>query len=104
MLARADEAALDGCHGSFAGADRVSRNAHRGLDRAVGGNIHLVATPDMIVDWFVRLEAAGVDGVQVSFYDSGPDLERLGCTVLPLAREAGLRHPEPVGPDTGSEA
>ena len=58
----------------------------------------------MIVDWFVRLKAAGVDGVRVNFYDSGPDLDRFARTVLPLMREAGLRNPEPAGlENNGSE-
>ena len=51
-----------------------------------------------------RLGAAGVDGAQVNFYDFGPDLDRFACTVLPLMHEAGLRNPEPVGPQTGSAA
>ena len=58
----------------------------------------------MIVDRFVRLKAAGVDGVQVNFYDFGPDLDRFARTVLPLMREAGLRNPEPAGlENNGSE-
>ena len=50
----------------------------------------------------LRLEAAGVDGVQVNFYDFGPDLDRFARTVLPLMREAGLRNPEPAGKARGS--
>ena len=101
LAARDDDAALDSFYGSFAGGDQASWNAHGRLDRAVGGNIHLVGTPDMMVDWFVRLRAAGVDGVQVNFYDSGPDLDRFARTVLPLMHEAGLRNPEPTGPSHG---
>ena len=104
ILARVDDAALDSFYGSFAGGDQASWNAHGRLDWAVGGNIHLVGTPEMIVDWFARLRAAGVDGVQVNFYDFGPDLDRFACTVLPLMHEAGLRNPEPVEPKTGSAA
>ena len=63
-----------------------------------------LGSPDMILDWFVRLKAAGVDGVQVNFYDSGPDLDRFARTVLPLMHEAGLRNPEPAGNDMGSAA
>ena len=104
ILARVDDAALDSFYASFAGGDQASWSAHGRLDWAVGGNIHLVGSPDMIVDWFVRLKAAGVDGVQVNFYDFGPDLERFARTVLPLMREAGLRNPEPVGlHNNGSE-
>lgn len=104
ILARVDDAALDSFYSSFAGGDQASWNAHGRLDWAVGGNIHLVGSPDMIVDWFVRLKAAGVDGVQVNFYDFGPDLDRFARTVLPLMHEAGLRNPEPVGNEMGSAA
>ena len=104
ILARVDDAALDSFYSSFAGGDQASWNAHGRLDWAVGGNIHLVGSPDRIVDWFVRLKAAGVDGVQVNFYDFGPDLDRFACTVLPLMHEAGLRNPEPAGNEMGSAA
>lgn len=58
----------------------------------------------MIVDWFARLKAAGVDGVQVNFYDFGPDLDRFARTAPLLMREAGLRNPELAGNDMGSAA
>lgn len=64
----------------------------------------LAGSPDMIVGRFARLEAAGVDGVQVNFYDFGPDLDRFARTVLPLMHEAGLQNPEPAGHDMGSAA
>ena len=50
------------------------------------------------------LEAAGVDGVQVNFYDFGPDLDRFARTVPPLLREAGLRISGPLDSDTGRTA
>ena len=59
----------------------------------VGGNVHLVGSPEQIVDWFVRLRDAGCDGIQVNFYDFVPDLEFFGERVLPLMEEAGLRRP-----------
>lgn len=39
---------------------------HSVLDWAVGGNLHLVGTPEQIVEWFVRLRQAGVDGVHLT--------------------------------------
>ena len=104
LLARVDDVALDSFYASFAGGDQASWNAHGRLDWAVGGNIHLVGSPDMIVDWFTRLKAAGVDGVQVNFYDFVPDLDRFARTVLPLMREAGLRAPEPAALETTGSA
>ena len=52
--------------------------------------MHLVGTPEQIVDWFIRLKQAGCDGVQVKLYDFLPDLEYFGQRVLPLMRQAGL--------------
>ena len=57
----------------------------------VGGTVHLVGSPEPIVDWFIRLRDAGCDGIQVNFYDFLPDLEFFGARVLPLMEEAGLR-------------
>lgn len=49
----------------------------------------------MVVEWFIRLRAAGVDGVQVNFFDFMPDLDYFAAAVLPLMQQAGLRHPLP---------
>jgi FMNH2-dependent dimethyl sulfone monooxygenase len=60
--------------------------------RAVGGNISIVGSPQQIADYIVRLHQAGLDGVQLSFFDFQPDLDFFGERVLPLLREAGLRY------------
>ncbi|WGS54852.1 LLM class flavin-dependent oxidoreductase [Paraburkholderia sp. D15] len=59
--------------------------------RSVGGNVAMVGSPQRIADYIVRLHRAGVDGVQLSFFDFEPDLAFFGERVLPLLREAGLR-------------
>lgn len=66
------------------GLDPVSR-------RAIGGNIEVVGTPEQVVEQFVQLHRAGVDGLQLSFYDFKPDLEFFGDRILPLLKQAGLR-------------
>ena len=75
----------------FRTGDAQSWRGHTGKHWAIGGNIHLVGSPEQIVDWFVKLKRAGCDGVQVNFFDYLPDLEFFGSEVLPLMREAGLR-------------
>ena len=55
-------------------------------------NLHIVGSPEQVVDQFVKLKAAGCDGFQLSFYDFQPDLEFFGANVLPLMKQAGLRH------------
>lgn len=75
------------------GDSHAWRNQRR-QHRAIGGNLHLVGSPEQIVDALLKLKAAGIDGVQVTFYDFAPDLEHFAEKVLPLLYEAGLRIPE----------
>jgi dimethylsulfone monooxygenase len=56
-----------------------------------GGNIQIIGSPQRVAESLARLHAAGIDGVQLSFYDFQPDLEFFGAQVLPLLIEAGLR-------------
>ncbi|MGH2873597.1 MAG: LLM class flavin-dependent oxidoreductase [Solirubrobacteraceae bacterium] len=58
----------------------------------VGGNIILVGDANDIVEGFLRLESAGCDGIQLTFFDYLPDMERFARDVLPLLAEAGLRN------------
>jgi FMNH2-dependent dimethyl sulfone monooxygenase len=59
--------------------------------RAIGGNIEVIGTPEQVVEQFVQLKRAGVDGLQLSFFDFKPDLEFFGDRILPLMKQAGLR-------------
>lgn len=53
--------------------------------------MHLVGSPEQIVEGFISLKKAGCDGVQLTFYDFAPDLDYFGEAVLPLMHQAGLR-------------
>ncbi|WP_375480570.1 hypothetical protein [uncultured Nostoc sp.] len=59
--------------------------------RAIGGNIEVIGTPQQVVEQFVHLKKAGVNGLQLSFYDFKEDLEFFGDRILPLMKQAGLR-------------
>jgi FMNH2-dependent dimethyl sulfone monooxygenase len=59
--------------------------------RAIGGNIEVIGTPEQVVDQFLQLRKAGIDGLQLSFFDFQPDLEFFGERVIPLMEQAGLR-------------
>lgn len=59
--------------------------------RAIGGNVEVIGTPEQVVEQFVQLRRAGVDGLQLSFFDFKPDLEFFGDRILPLMKQAGLR-------------
>jgi FMNH2-dependent dimethyl sulfone monooxygenase len=58
--------------------------------------IEVIGTPEQVVDQFVQLKKAGIDGLQLSFFDFQPDLEFFGQRVIPLMEQAGLRFK--VGP------
>ncbi|MFP4848783.1 LLM class flavin-dependent oxidoreductase [Paraburkholderia sp. BR14264] len=97
-LAYRDAIVAHGDEGSF---HRFDSDAHawrgnaeqrnQAAARAVGGNISIVGSPQQIAEYIVRLHRAGIDGVQLSFFDFQPDLDFFGARVLPLLREAGLR-------------
>ncbi len=91
ILEHQDPVAADNFHATFVGGDQRSWRAATRDDWVIGGNVHVVGSPEQVVDAFVRLRAAGCDGVQVNFYDYLPDLELFGARVLPLMRQAGLR-------------
>jgi dimethylsulfone monooxygenase len=59
--------------------------------RAIGGNIEVAGTPKQVMEQFVRLKEAGIDGLQLSFFDVQSDLDHFGARVLPLMKQAGLR-------------
>ncbi|WP_315739248.1 MULTISPECIES: LLM class flavin-dependent oxidoreductase [unclassified Bradyrhizobium] len=95
--------------------NRLDSDAHAwrgrvGVDapkrRAIGGNIEVIGTPEQVVEQFVQLKKAGVDGLQLSLYDFKPDLDFFGRRVLPLMEQAGLRKPviETVAHPAAAEA
>jgi FMNH2-dependent dimethyl sulfone monooxygenase len=51
----------------------------------------VIGTPEQVVEQFLLLKEAGVDGLQLSFFDFQPDLEFFGDQILPLMKQAGLR-------------
>jgi FMNH2-dependent dimethyl sulfone monooxygenase len=90
IIAAADHEAI----GNFSG-DRSDAHGFKGYrvdQRALGANaIHIVGNPEQVTEQLRRLKAAGVDGVQIAFFDFEPDLEFFGSAVLPLLQQAGLR-------------
>lgn len=91
ILDNEDPVAADKFVQTFVGGDTKSWRGHSRAQWVIGGNVHLVGTPEQVVEWFVKLQAAGCDGVQVNFFDYLPDLEYFGSDVLPLMKQAGLR-------------
>lgn len=58
---------------------------------AVGGNVIITGSPEQVVEHLIKLRKCGVDGIQINFFDYGPDLEHFETEILPLMKEAGLR-------------
>jgi len=56
------------------------------------GGINLVGTPEQVVEQFQQLSDAGMDGAMIGFLDYAEELEHFNEKVMPLLREAGLRH------------
>ena len=92
ILENADPVAADNFVATFAAGDTSSWRGHSRAQWVIGGNVHLVGTPEQIVEWFGKLSEAGCDGVQVNFFDYLPDLDFFGREVLPLMQQAGLRN------------
>ena len=91
ILDNQDPVAADNFHATFAGGDQSSWKGASRDQWVIGGNVHIVGSPEQVVDGFLRLKAAGCDGVQVNFYDFLADLEFFGRRVIPSMHQAGLR-------------
>ena len=93
ILRGADRVAVQNYFNHFAAADSKAWGQHDIERRILGGNVQLVGSPRQVADGILALNAAGCDGVQLSFFDFEPDLALFGKHVLPLLRQAGVRLP-----------
>ncbi|HYZ52870.1 MAG TPA: LLM class flavin-dependent oxidoreductase [Streptosporangiaceae bacterium] len=84
-----------------AAGDSRSWLEHTARGRAVGGHLHLVGSAADVTEQLGRLHKAGLDGVQITFYDYLPDLEYFGREIVPLLEKAGLRDTVAAGTDGG---
>jgi FMNH2-dependent dimethyl sulfone monooxygenase len=91
IVAHVDPVASMQNFNSDAHAWRERKDNGQDAARAVGGNIRLIGSPEQIVEQVIALKAAGIDGIQCSFFDFQPDLEFFGERVVPLLKQAGLR-------------
>jgi FMNH2-dependent dimethyl sulfone monooxygenase len=83
--------AVDTFLGAREQGDQHSWAGHQRHERVLGGNVHVIGTPEQVVEQFVQLSEAGCDGIQVNFFDYEPDLDYFAEHVLPLMKQAGLR-------------
>lgn len=64
---------------------------HVPADRVLGGHIQIVGDPDDVANAIGALHGAGLNGVQIGFYDYGPDLDFFAQNVIPRLEKMGLR-------------
>jgi alkanesulfonate monooxygenase SsuD/methylene tetrahydromethanopterin reductase-like flavin-dependent oxidoreductase (luciferase family) len=76
--------------GSYGDAEQV-RQARLQFAMAWGG-MTFVGTPEQIVEQLRQTSEAGIDGLMLGFHDYLPELKHFDETVMPLLRQAGLRH------------
>jgi alkanesulfonate monooxygenase SsuD/methylene tetrahydromethanopterin reductase-like flavin-dependent oxidoreductase (luciferase family) len=64
------------------------------LERFIAGwaGYPVVRTPEQVVEEFGRLNEAGMEGMIMDFVDYNEEMKYFGERVLPLTKEAGLRH------------
>lgn len=91
IYAGEDTVAVDTFLGARQKGDQTSWAGHTRHERVLGGNIHVLGTPEHVVEQFIQLNKAGCDGIQVNFFDYEPDLDYFAAHVLPLMKQAGLR-------------
>ncbi|MCU1605296.1 MAG: Monooxygenase [Modestobacter sp.] len=56
------------------------------------GGMTFVGTPEQITDKLLETSKAGLDGIMIGFHDYLPELGHFDETVMPLLKQAGLRH------------
>jgi dimethylsulfone monooxygenase len=91
IYAGEDAVAVDNFLGARGQGDQTSWSGHKRHERVLGGNIHVMGTPEQVVEQFIQLKDAGCDGIQMNFFDYEPDLNYFAARVLPLMQQAGLR-------------
>ena len=93
IVAKADLVSIRAYTARHSGGDAHGWKEHVPADRILGGHIQIVGSPQDVADQLAQLHDAGLDGVQIGFYDYGPELEFFAEHVLPLLHAKGLRSP-----------
>jgi dimethylsulfone monooxygenase len=73
------------------GGDAHGWPKHVPADRVLGGHIQIIGAPEDVADQIHELRDAGIDGIQIGFYDYAPDLDFFAASVLPLLERRNLR-------------
>jgi alkanesulfonate monooxygenase SsuD/methylene tetrahydromethanopterin reductase-like flavin-dependent oxidoreductase (luciferase family) len=83
-------------HSDIAGMESQSFNEQikQFQERFIAGwaGYPVVGTPEQVVEELGRLNDAGMDGMIMGFIDYNEEMKYFGERVLPLMKQAGLRH------------
>ncbi len=91
IMEAADLGSIRNFSARHAAGDSQSWLEHSARGRAVGGHLHVVGSPEDVVEQLQALHGTGIDGIQITFYDYEPELAYFGQAVIPLMHAAGLR-------------
>lgn len=93
IVAGADLQSIAAYTNRHAKGDAQGWPKHVPADRVLGGHIQIIGDPNDVADAITQLHEAGLDGIQIGFYDYGPDLDFFAEAVLPILEKRGLRKP-----------
>ncbi|MEJ0095671.1 MAG: LLM class flavin-dependent oxidoreductase [Methylocella sp.] len=93
IVEQADLASIAAYENRHSKGDAHGWPKHVAADRVLGGHIQIIGDPDDVAKAIGELRKAGLNGVQIGFYDYGPDLEFFAENVLPRLEKMGLRKP-----------
>ncbi|TCV95459.1 LLM class flavin-dependent oxidoreductase [Biostraticola tofi] len=91
IVERADRESIQAYTARHSGGDAHGWKQHIPADRILGGHIQIIGSPEEVADALEKLHQAGIDGVQLGFYDYVPELAFFAEQVLPLLEARGLR-------------
>lgn len=91
IVAHADTESIAAYTARHKGGDAQGWKQHIPADRVLGGHIQIVGDPTDVADALQQLYDAGINGVQLGFYDYEPELAFFAHEVLPLLEARGLR-------------
>lgn len=90
---KADMVSINAYTARHNGGDGAGWVKHVPADRVLGGHVQIIGSPEDVADQIEALHRAGIDGIQIGFYDYEPELAYFSQAVLPLLEARGLRHP-----------
>jgi FMNH2-dependent dimethyl sulfone monooxygenase len=91
IAAQADRESIARYDARHKGGDAQGWPEHVPADRVLGGHVQIIGSPEDVADQIEGLQKAGIDGVQLGFYDYGPELDFFAEAVLPILHSRGLR-------------